>query len=190
MIERGFAGFTMDDLAAGVGCSRRTLFNYVPDKASAVIGVWETPWEHPALRTFMAGGPTGNLFDDSISTIRTVIETLVDGDFDRLDNQQLLSRAMEADPRVRQLVGERFEMMTRMLAQAISQREGWADADLRANALAASLFALLVLALNQFESHPMPCTDPELPSQLSALFQQAVDAEHQARAHRRPLQPA
>src|SRR5262245_7061502 len=36
--ERGFDGFTMDDLAEAAGLSRRTLFNYFPSKADAVLG--------------------------------------------------------------------------------------------------------------------------------------------------------
>ena len=36
--ERGFDGFTMEDLADAAGVSRRTLFNYFPGKADAVLG--------------------------------------------------------------------------------------------------------------------------------------------------------
>lgn len=187
VLEHGFAGFTMDDLAAAVGCSRRTLFNYVPDKASAVIGVWQTPWQHPAITTYLQGGPTGNLFDDSVSTIRSVIETMANDEIDPAGGQLLLSRAMDADPKVTQLVGERFEQMRRLLGRAIGEREGWASDDRRALALAASLFSLLVVALHEFEGENISGTAPDVPHRLSALFQQAVDAEHVARSHRRPV---
>lgn len=97
-----------------------------------------------------------------------------------------MQEAIKADPRVMQLVSERFEMMTRLLAEAINQREGWSGDDLRSRALAASLFGLLALALHEFEVGSEPCSDAALSMRLSELFQQAVDAEHQARAHRRP----
>ena len=38
VIENGYDGFTMEELAHEVGVSRRTLFNYIKDKESAVLG--------------------------------------------------------------------------------------------------------------------------------------------------------
>ncbi|RYJ06280.1 MAG: TetR family transcriptional regulator, partial [Actinomycetales bacterium] len=61
--EHGLDGFTMDDLAEASEVSRRTLFNYFPSKADAVLGA------HPdlpddVLATFRAGGPPGDVVDD------------------------------------------------------------------------------------------------------------------------------
>ena len=53
VVERGYYGFTMDDLAGAVGVSRRTLFNHVPDKASAVLG-GEEGRVHGAVGEFIA----------------------------------------------------------------------------------------------------------------------------------------
>ena len=36
--DRGFDGFTMDELAAAAAVSRRTLFNHVSGKLEAVLG--------------------------------------------------------------------------------------------------------------------------------------------------------
>lgn len=38
-LERGFAAFTIADLAAGVGCSRRTLYEIAPSKDQLVLTV-------------------------------------------------------------------------------------------------------------------------------------------------------
>lgn len=38
-LERGLAGFTMQELADAAGVSRSTLFNYFPGKVDAVLGV-------------------------------------------------------------------------------------------------------------------------------------------------------
>lgn len=54
--EHGLDGFTLDDLAAAVGVSRRTLFNYFPSKLDAVLG----PLPDIAgtdVEEFRAGGP-------------------------------------------------------------------------------------------------------------------------------------
>lgn len=41
VVERGYDGFTMDDLAGAVGVSRRTLFNHDPDKALVRVAMDE-----------------------------------------------------------------------------------------------------------------------------------------------------
>ena len=61
--DKGFDGWTMDDLAAAAEVSRRTVFNYFDGKADLVLGpMHETSDETAAA--FVAGGPTGRLFDD------------------------------------------------------------------------------------------------------------------------------
>ncbi|CAM2733930.1 TetR/AcrR family transcriptional regulator [Actinomyces slackii] len=42
-LTKGYAHFTMDELAKATGMPRRTLFQRVGDKMSAVLGVEETP---------------------------------------------------------------------------------------------------------------------------------------------------
>ena len=60
VIERGYDGFTMDELAERVGVSRRTLFNHVPDKASAVLGPFDENNPRPgALELFLEKQPHG-----------------------------------------------------------------------------------------------------------------------------------
>lgn len=61
--EGGLDGFTMDDLAAAVGVSRRTVFNHFPSKLDAVLG---NPPPFPAglIEEFVAGRPHGHLVRD------------------------------------------------------------------------------------------------------------------------------
>src|SRR5262245_25184889 len=61
--ERGFDGFTMDDLAGAAGLSRRTLFNYFPSKADAVLGAGPE-LDDEFIQEFRVGGPTGDLVED------------------------------------------------------------------------------------------------------------------------------
>lgn len=57
--EHGFAGFTVDQLCAGVGISRRTFFNYFAAKIDAVFGHDDDGIPADALDRFMASRPAG-----------------------------------------------------------------------------------------------------------------------------------
>ena len=71
-LERGLDGWTMDDLAAEAQTSRRTLFNYFPDKVDAVVGPRPVIPEQ-AVELFRAGGPTGDLLDDALVLARCIL---------------------------------------------------------------------------------------------------------------------
>ena len=55
-------------LAQAVGVSRRTLFNHVSSKEEAVLGVLPEITDEQ-VETLSAGGPSGHLIDDLITTI-------------------------------------------------------------------------------------------------------------------------
>lgn len=57
--EHGFAGFTVEELCARVGISRRTFFNYFGTKLDAVFGHKEDGIPADALERFMNARPTG-----------------------------------------------------------------------------------------------------------------------------------
>ena len=65
VIDHGYDGFTMETLAQDVGISRRTLFNYVKDKESAVLDPEVSEKFDQQLQNFAAGLPTGSLREDS-----------------------------------------------------------------------------------------------------------------------------
>ena len=60
----------MDDLADAAEVSRRTLFNYFPSKADAVLGPAHEIPDADSGR-FVAGGPTGRLVDDLVQLARS-----------------------------------------------------------------------------------------------------------------------
>lgn len=151
VLKKGYDGFTMDDLAARVGVSRRTLFNHVPDKASAVLGPFDEKTPDPtALETFRAGGPHGRLFDDLVHAVDTVVAAK-DDDTGLIPpgHHALVDQAIRSDGKVMQLVAHRFEIVTAMLQDAVTAREGWKPGDLRARALAATILSLLRLTLDR-----------------------------------------
>ena len=77
VLERGLQAVTVEDIAASVGISQRTFFNYFPTKDHAVVGVRE-----PAIPDGAAERPP-----EGASTLRSVVELYM----------QLLISAMPAD---------------------------------------------------------------------------------------------
>ncbi|MGV1008674.1 MAG: TetR/AcrR family transcriptional regulator [Dermatophilaceae bacterium] len=174
VIERGYDGFTMDDLAEAVGVSRRTLFNHVPDKASAVLGV-EEGLEHEAIDTFLQGGPTGHLVRDVLHVADTVLASEIDADGEGLALHRLREQAVASDPKLLKMATEAMERLAVEAAAALCTREGWPEGDLRARALSATLLALVDLALREFSAQPQTGT-------IQDAFRRVVAAYDEVRA--------
>ncbi|WP_342590715.1 TetR/AcrR family transcriptional regulator [Paeniglutamicibacter terrestris] len=60
-VENGFAGFTVEELCARVGISRRTFFNYFATKLDAVFGHQDDGLPAEALARFIAARPAGTV---------------------------------------------------------------------------------------------------------------------------------
>lgn len=118
-VDNGFDGWTIDDLAAAADVSRRTVFNYFDGKADIVLGPGiEVDEAH--VDTFVAGGPTGRLFDDLILLAHEAIK-------DRTGDEQLITLLREAvvkDSRLLLLVHNRLEEAATGLVECVRQREG------------------------------------------------------------------
>jgi len=141
--ERGLAGFTIDELCAEVGISRRTFFNYYATKEDAVIGLPVDRDRGDLEDLFVAShNPAGpdRLLDD--------LAALVVGRMHRVDVRpeefEVTKAAFEREPRLFQTA------LTHMLAdqahdiELIERREG-----LDAGGLRASTAVRLVRALFQ-----------------------------------------
>lgn len=110
----------MDELAACADVSRRTLFNYVPSKVDAVLGVPGDEPDPALLADFLAGGPTGHLMTDVKELICTSL-TADDVDAAEVDR---LRRLIRSDPRLYGAVHERLVDVVTLFAGLIEQREG------------------------------------------------------------------
>jgi len=117
-LAQGFDGWTIDDLAAAADVSRRTVFNYFDGKADVVLGPG-IEVDQEKVDVFVAGGPTGRLFDDLIALAHEAIR-------DRTDEQLIASlrEAVVKDSRLLALVHDRLEEAATGLAEFIRQREG------------------------------------------------------------------
>jgi len=159
--DKGFDGWTMDDLAAAADVSRRTVFNYFDSKADVVLGPeHETPDE--TVAAFVAGGPTGRLFDDLVHIgIQTMQEKGAD-----LELVHLRRNVVCQDPRVIGIAHERFQLIIEDAIDLIRQREGEEyDAD-----RARLLIRLLVTVFDSVIERTAP--DPSRP--LTDLLTDAV----------------
>lgn len=153
-LDRGFDGWTMDDLAAAAEVSRRTVFNYFDSKAAVVLGPdHDLPEE--TVAAFVAGGPTGRLFDD---LVHVAVEALEEKGAD-LELVQLRRKVISSDPRVMAIAHERFEAITDEAIGFIQQREGRGYSAMRARLLIQLLMVIVDSVLDRSDAElalPLP----------------------------------
>ncbi len=118
-VDRGFDGWTIDDLATAADVSRRTVFNYFDGKAEVVLGP-EPEVDDELIQEFVGGGPTGRLFDDLIVLAHEATREKADSDH----HMAAVRDAVMNDPRLLKLVHERFEVAAGLLGDCMRQREG------------------------------------------------------------------
>jgi len=160
--ERGFDGFTMDDLAEAAGVSRRTLFNYYSGKVDATLGAAPGPGDE-LLAEFRAGGPTGDLVADLVSLAKAVQST---AEFDRADEARS-RRLLLAEPRLLAAAHERIRAITEEFVDEIRAREGEAFDERRARVAIRMIALLFEMSLDEY------LTDPD-ESELVDIFTATV----------------
>ncbi len=125
--ERGLAGFTVDELCAEAGISRRSFFNYFASKDDAVLG---TPVRDPLEafgEEFVAGGsaPDGAPLLTALQELVVRSFALVEGPHDRT----LLLDVLRREPVLLQRLTETMERRLAELSELIARREGCGDQD-------------------------------------------------------------
>ncbi|GAA1724918.1 TetR/AcrR family transcriptional regulator [Aeromicrobium alkaliterrae] len=166
-LEHGLDGFTMDDLATSVGVSRRTLFNYVPGKIDAVLGVAEDP-DPELIATFMAGGPTGHLFTD----LKELVVVALDEEGTSASEIDAVRRLVLSDPRLYHAMQDRLTSSMDEFAEFINQREG-SEVD---GLTVALLFKLTVSVLHVALDESLADADHPFTWHYSRVFDAAIAA--------------
>ncbi len=125
--ERGLAGFTVDELCAEVGISRRSFFNYFASKDDAVLG---TPVRDPLEafgEQFVAGGsaPDGAPLLTALQELVVQSFALLEGPHDRT----LLLDVLRREPVLLQRLTETMERRLAELTELIARRQGCGERD-------------------------------------------------------------
>lgn len=139
--ERGLHGFTIEELCAEVGVSRRTFFNYFPSKDEAVLGIDEVDDAKRLEQQFSALGSRG-----WSAVIGDLVQLAVDhaeaAGF-RVSEHSDFVTAIEREPRLLARVVGMTRDHEQALVLLVAAREGAASDDPRARAVVTLFFAVL-----------------------------------------------
>lgn len=171
--ERGFAGFTVDEVCAEAGVSRRTFFNYFDSKEDAVYGFTEIDPRLVALEEDFIQ-ERGDLLDDFVDTIIRRWELL-----DPLPDAPALFAVIEHEPRLLKGIFERMAENERRDVALIVRREG-AESALLAEVVVHSVGALLRMAVEQILHHHSSETFETLVTQRLAIARAAFTSSQKA----------
>ena len=139
--RNGLNGFTIEELCAEVGVSRRTFFNYFPSKEDAVIGMDPHDEAQWFSEEFVARGSRGwtVVIDDLIELAIQHFDVLQGSPEEHAD----FFAAVEREPKLlKRFIGVSKER-ERQIVQLVARREGVPETDLRAIVLVNVLFALV-----------------------------------------------
>ena len=146
--EQGVAGFTIEELCAEVGVSRRTFFNYFESKENAVFGFATIDSRQEALEEEFAS-QHGDLLDDFIELTIRRFEL-----FNPVEDAPAMFAVIEQEPRLLKAAFEQLAKNERRDMGLIVRRTGDdADAELRAEVIVHTVGALVRMSMDQLLHH-------------------------------------
>ncbi|RAN76461.1 hypothetical protein B5P43_22920 [Bacillus sp. SRB_336] len=148
-VNHGLNGFTIEQLCADVGISRRTFFNYFPSKEDAIVGHLLDEFPADAMAAFTDGGNDGGVARGPQGLTTTLLRDLFEltaAMTDQLDftreNVHALIEVMKVEPQLMIKMLGSAEAREHEFAHVITEREGLHPHDPTA-LLVAGLFGTL-----------------------------------------------
>lgn len=170
-IERGLSGFTIDELCADVGVSRRTFFNYFAGKEAAVVGHDADSIDEEALAAFTRGDDDAPTLLDALAELAIAALAAWDEEHTAIDPHALVEREPHL---LSHMIGAGRQLETRIIA-AIEAREGLEPGDPIARTAAAVIGALVGNAGHRFFADPASGRDD-----FAAILRESVTATRAA----------
>ena len=124
-LERGLAGFTMQELADAAGVSRSTLFNYFPGKVDAVLGVSKSDAAGTAgLERMLDDLPVAATpLEDAARQVHAILSLLELGD-EHKAIYRLMLQAIEREPKLQEVFEANNRQTVVWAAGRLEQRFG------------------------------------------------------------------
>ena len=163
--ERGLNGFTVEEVCAEVGVSRRTFFNYYPSKEEAVIGTNEDGVMDELAAQFLDRASRGwaAVLDDLVDLAASHASTATLG----AEELAELMRVLDREPRIlARFIGLSRERDQQVL-ELIAHREGVSTSD-RTAVATRDLFVTVIRSTGE----RLP--DPEVAADFGAALRQTV----------------
>ncbi|GAB3494547.1 TetR/AcrR family transcriptional regulator [Flexivirga lutea] len=148
--DKGYDEFTLDELAAKAGVSRRTLFNYFDGKLEATLGGGPQLTQED-IDTFLAGGPTGEFVDDVAALALGVLRASTEVPLER-DDWTLAQRCFEVNPKLIIAAQQNFEGFAAGIAELLARRSGRPADDAENVLLLTVLAATFQVSLHRFSA--------------------------------------
>jgi AcrR family transcriptional regulator len=149
--EHGLAGFTIEELCASVGISRRTFFNHFASKDDVVVGV-ALDDDDEAL-----DGYASSRRDPRLPTLSTVFDDLGALVVERVENVGLtrgqaadFRAALDREPRLFGAMMRQGDEQRRRIVSAVAAHEGLAEGDPRIDVAVTLLTGLVHRAFERF----------------------------------------
>ncbi|MBO0908083.1 TetR/AcrR family transcriptional regulator [Arthrobacter sunyaminii] len=181
--ERGFSGYTVEELCEKVGISRRTFFNYFPAKEDAVLGSPADEIPADLAEEFIARGASSGRDTISPSLLSDFVDfaaAMMDRMVMSRDQMVQLKLAVAAEPRLLEKVLHGSQEAEEAFATLLSAREGLPPADPRIQAALALFTALAQRAGPAF-------FDPGNTRPYREILSEAVNAMHEVISAVSPL---
>ena len=150
-LERGLAGFTMQELADAAGVSRSTLFNYFPGKVDAVLGVSKSDdagaaeLERMLDDLLVAATP----LEDAAKQVQAILSLLELGD-EYKAIYRLMLQAIERESKLKEAFDANNRQTVVWVASRLEQRFGDAVSPSDCELVAALVGSLLQEAIARY----------------------------------------